>query len=995
MKVTLINECRKCHNQTEQTGPNRWECPYCGSIYATHLDADGDEIVYRNDPPKELPSGQIAARATQIPVQKITGIEIKPSEAIESDIYRESTDLDYYDNVNLITMYLQKGKWDEAKGNICKLKDLNEPCSIAAANWYNMAWNRQAHNDSEVVRSFSNITDAEAKELYDVFLNAMPDLRKRILDLVLTNGYVGDEATTKLLSTSLPFVFSETIYSSDECKEKVEVAFNKVISLGYHQTFKFLLAHTLEENEVDRYINYLERFAGKRSPLESQEYYSMIIAVDANNASAHHHLVEADIKANSSEEKCIADFENLLKYSQNPVGDVEKFIEILLSEKTTTEAKSEFMWSLLSYYHEDEDAQTQAMSQYADLLLKSQLWDKARDFYSAVLARDTRNAKVFFNLCLVDMQARNAKELIAKEESFINHPYYKKALAQAYKTDKNYAKQLENLIDSRDKRIKDEQDKKEKRRKTILASIITVVTIVAVVAASIFVNYIRDYRRYSANNIVLTLEDKVEPTKSSSHYDGYVVAFDVKIKNQSVLEILEICGDMEIFNAAGTLLAAVDCTFTYDILAGEETTFILNIDCRASDETLELYHANYNDLSATFKLTKVKYEGYEIKEYDEDPVTILGIKVGSDGISDTEKTYQEALDLFEQGKYADAVSLFKALGHYKDSNDYFYQSMYQNALSLYAQEKYGEAFEAFNAISNYKDSTDKIEEVTVAVISKAESFASTGDYVAAYTILEQIGYNDTYYLYQAYKYASEGYFADAVYLGLTVVCIPEGEESIPDDYFKAQYGGNQLEKVVLPSTLKYIGKSAFSGCSKLVEINFPNGLNTIEDYAFSGCKSLKSIELPNSVENMGSNVFEECSSLESVSLPDGLKEIPSYTFEGCSKLTTITIKNGVEVIGHSAFSGCSSLTSITFPESLKEIQGSAFMNCIGLVEIRIPSQVKLVGGSAFSYCSSLQKVTFANQSGWFMADYFSANVSDAQKNARTLKTGGASEFTRK
>ncbi len=66
-------------------------------------------------------------------------------------------------------------------------------------------------------------------------------------------------------------------------------------------------------------------------------------------------------------------------------------------------------------------------------------------------------------------------------------------------------------------------------------------------------------------------------------------------------------------------------------------------------------------------------------------------------------------------------------------------------------------------------------------------------------------------------------------IDLIILEIPEGVTEIePEAYFARE----DIGKVVLPSTVKKIGKSAFQECVNLSEINFPQGLVEIEDFAF-------------------------------------------------------------------------------------------------------------------------------------------------------------------
>lgn len=535
----------------------------------------------------------------------------------------------------------------------------------------------------------------------------------------------------------------------------------------------------------------------------------------------------------------------------------------------------------------------------------------------------------------------------------------------------------------------------------ILQTVLTVLSIVVFLFGSVYshqAGQAREYQRDAqkvANNVEISVTNK---TNSKSTNSSVEFTFDFIVKNNSDRDVNYIAGFLKIMNADSGLLSSGEVYFGtdmnttalgYKIPKKSERTFALEWDAGITDSTIELWETDFTSLKISFELTSIRLENGAIVEVTRDAYV-------KQNDSNFEKLYQDALALFNQGKFAEAAPLFEALGLYKESSDYCYQSIYNNAVSLYSQEKYGEAYQALKSINGYYDGVgEKMSEIVATVLAEAESMAVAGDYVAAYKFIELVDFDEESLLHQAYSYASQGYFADAVELGLTVVVIPEGIEALPDNYFKVEYSTSQLKKVVLPSTLKSIGYSAFYGCTNLTEINLPNGLQTIGNYAFYKCKSLKSIEIPNSVVSLGSNVFEECSQLETVSTSMGLEKIPSFTFKNCIGLTTITIKNGVEVIESSAFSGCSSLMNVSLPESLKEIQGSAFYQCTSLVEITIPSQVNLISSSAFSNCSALQRVYFVNQEGWEYNYGTKLDVSDAQKNAKALKAMSGSAWERK
>lgn len=526
---------------------------------------------------------------------------------------------------------------------------------------------------------------------------------------------------------------------------------------------------------------------------------------------------------------------------------------------------------------------------------------------------------------------------------------------------------------------------------------LTVLAIVVFLFGSVYSYQAEQDRQYQkeaqkvADEIEISVTNKVNSKSSNSQVE---FTFDFIIKNNSDVAVNYIAGVLKIMNADGDMLSSGEVYFGtianttalgYQIPQNSERAFDLEWEAGITDSTKELWEIDFTSLNISFELTSIRLENGAIVDVTRDAY----IKQND---SNFEKSYQDALALFNQGKYDEAAPLFEALGLYKESSDYYHQSIYNKALSLYSQEKYREAYETFKSLNGYKDVGEKMSEITTTVLAKAEGLAATGDYNGACKLIEQVDFDEDTLLHQAYTYASQGNFAEAVEYGLTVVFIPEGVETIPNNYFKDR---RQLKKVILPSTVKSIGYSAFSGCYGLEEINLPNGLTTIGNYAFYKCTSLKKVELPNTVVSLGSNVFEECTRLETVSTSTGLDKIPSYTFKNCTSLTTVTIKNGVEVVESSAFYGCTSLMTVTLPESLKEIQGSAFKNCSSLVEITIPAQVNVITYHAFADCSALQRVHFLNQEGWEYNYGTKLDVSDAQKNAKSLKSASSSTWERK
>ena len=158
-----------------------------------------------------------------------------------------------------------------------------------------------------------------------------------------------------------------------------------------------------------------------------------------------------------------------------------------------------------------------------------------------------------------------------------------------------------------------------------------------------------------------------------------------------------------------------------------------------------------------------------------------------------------------------------------------------------------------------------------------------------------------------------------------------------------------IEKEVF-STYSNLFPSLISNC--LREVELLKGVEEIHDCAFKACTGLSRIVIPNTVKRIGRYAFQACA-LTSIELPEGVTEIALHAFAGCSSLTSSIIPPSVTKIGEGAFAGCSSLTSIVIPEGVTEISSHAFAGCENLTSVIIPDSVTKIGEGAFSGCPSL------------------------------------------
>ena len=250
------------------------------------------------------------------------------------------------------------------------------------------------------------------------------------------------------------------------------------------------------------------------------------------------------------------------------------------------------------------------------------------------------------------------------------------------------------------------------------------------------------------------------------------------------------------------------------------------------------------------------------------------------------------------------------------------------------------------------------------------------------------------------------------------IIIPEGVEAIESYAFKDCFS---LRKIVLPSTLTYIGDRAFYGddlvviqsniqnppqisvdaflCEEnslltdrfsgkynmLAELYVPVG--TIAKYeAIPGWARLLKIQEGTIQEAMVGNlkywypsdgstaiVVNDDSykdeSMTEVTIPstinvDGktyqVTSIGNIAFAVCGNLLSVSLPEGLEIIGSGAFTSCPQLLEITFPSTLKVIGDGAFANWHNIQALSIPEGVEMIGARAFVNMSSLTQVELPN-----------------------------------
>lgn len=90
----------------------------------------------------------------------------------------------------------------------------------------------------------------------------------------------------------------------------------------------------------------------------------------------------------------------------------------------------------------------------------------------------------------------------------------------------------------------------------------------------------------------------------------------------------------------------------------------------------------------------------------------------------------------------------------------------------------------------------------------------------------------------------------------------------------------------------YIGNNCFENCVNLQTVIFKS-IRFIGVSAFNGCTSLNEVVLNNGVLHISQGAFENCINLTDVYIPDTVKQIDNNVFDNCKKLTIHCSENSV------------------------------------------------------------------------------------------------------
>lgn len=264
------------------------------------------------------------------------------------------------------------------------------------------------------------------------------------------------------------------------------------------------------------------------------------------------------------------------------------------------------------------------------------------------------------------------------------------------------------------------------------------------------------------------------------------------------------------------------------------------------------------------------------------------------------------------------------------------------------------------------------------------------------------------------------YYLSESAVNVETFTVPQGITALGANLLR----NNKIKKVVIPSSVNYIGvdfftanvneieiatdnpryivsngaiyskdkKTLYMYFSKNGEITLEEGVTTIGSKAFKNSRA-PIIRLPQSVKELSAYAIYTTYA-KKVVISENVSNINRYAFYACDldleinknsyyiwddgllynkdktkviectkNLQQIEIPEGVIEIGDNAFESRGGIKNIKLSSTISKIGNSAFAGCSGLNEIEIPSNVTAIGTDCFRSTNNLRKILIEKEKG--------------------------------
>ena len=185
---------------------------------------------------------------------------------------------------------------------------------------------------------------------------------------------------------------------------------------------------------------------------------------------------------------------------------------------------------------------------------------------------------------------------------------------------------------------------------------------------------------------------------------------------------------------------------------------------------------------------------------------------------------------------------------------------------------------------------------------------------------------------------------------------------------------SDIESVVIPDTVFYMGHEAFYRCENLESVTLSQQLTEISSDAFANT-GLTSVVLPENIEYIGSGAFQNAK-LKEVVFEGKNIFIGDNAFENCP-LGDLDLQDNISYIDFEAFCGTLA-TKVNIPSTVTCLTYREFAFSYNLVSVTIPDSLEIISTESFRGDKNLSHVLYTGtEEQWNAMDIGSPEILEA------------------
>ena len=362
------------------------------------------------------------------------------------------------------------------------------------------------------------------------------------------------------------------------------------------------------------------------------------------------------------------------------------------------------------------------------IFLEDKDWQKADEFFEAVLNKDPKNGNAYLGKLLADLEISRFENLSDFYTSFSGNNNYEKIMRFGNSELKESIKKANDIIVHRNE---------EARKKDIYDKALQMMT--NATTEAMFEN-----AGYMFQEIKEFFDAKEKSEECFEKGEEARIKAEEAEKDRIYKSACAVLDDNHKWLGKNTDIKAVETSIIeFESLDG----------WRDSREKILLCQKKIEEIKAKLEEERIVQERKaELARKEEDrrqrrnlniaivviAVTLAGIiffSVLNTAIIPNVK-YNNAVELMEAGEYLKAIDTFESLNGYKDSTDKIEEcniailnGKYNDAIALMEEGKYIEAYDAFIALEGYKDSAELADSIYSEYKVEKLRNAQVGDYI--------------------------------------------------------------------------------------------------------------------------------------------------------------------------------------------------------------------------------------------------------------------------